>query len=125
MPLGPSVEVSSGDGEGDIRMVCNDKSGIYVGRLRGRGRTVRGLSGSLWIMRVAIARQVSVADVTRLSRANRVRPLKCPWPAVAECPLRLQPRSSVGIPPGGSRPGVGQVPLGEWEERRGYVLLGL
>ena len=73
MPLGPSVKVSSGDGEGDIRVVCNDKSGIFVGRLHGRNRAVTGLRGPLWIMKVVIAMQVSVADVTRLSRTIWVR----------------------------------------------------
>ena len=125
MPLGPSVKVSSGDGEGDIRVVCDAKSGISMGRLHGRGRAVRGLSGPMWIMKVVIDKQVSAADVTRLSRASWVRPLECPWPAVAECPLRLRPRSSVGNPLGGTRHGVGQVPLGEWEGRRGYALAGL
>ena len=109
--------------------VTNDVSGISVGRLYGRGQVVRGLRGPVWIMKVVIARQVAVAARTSLSRACWVRPLRgameCPWPAVAECPLLRRPRSSVGIPLGGSRLGVGQVPLGEWEERKGYALAGL
>ena len=47
MPLEPSAEVSSGDGEGDIRVVCNEESGISVGRLHDRGHVLRGLKGPL------------------------------------------------------------------------------
>ena len=82
MPLEPSAEVSSGDGEGDIRVVCNDGSGISAGRLHGRGHVLRGLKGPLWIMKVVIARQVAVANVVSLSRACWARPLR----GVLACP---------------------------------------
>ena len=125
MPLEPSAEGSSGDGEGDIRHVCNDGNGISVGRLHGRGHVLRGLMGPLWIMKVVIASQVAVANVASLYRACWVRPVRgamaCLWPVVAVCPSRRRPRSPVGIPPRGFRHGVGQVLLGELEERRGYA----
>ncbi len=78
MPLGPPVEVSSGSGEGHIRVVCYDGSGISLGRLHGRGHAARGLRGPLWILKVVISGKVSVSDATILSRANRAMPLGCP-----------------------------------------------
>ncbi len=76
MPLEPSTKVSCGHEKGDIRVVCKDGSGIYVGRLHGRGHVLRGLKGSLWIMKVVIVGKVAVANLASLSRACWARPLR-------------------------------------------------
>ena len=125
MPLEPLAKVSSGGGEGDIRVVCNDEGGFSVGRLHGRAQAERGLNGRLWIMKIVIAIHVAVPNVGSPSRACWARPLRgamaCPWPSVAVCPSHRLPMSSVENPHGGFRPGIGQVPLGEWGERKGYA----
>jgi len=102
VPLGPTVKISSEGGEDDIRVVCDGGSGFPVGRLHGKGRAARGLWGPLRILKVVISSKVSVANAFRLSRASWARPLRCPWPAVVECPMGRQSRSSVRIPPEGS-----------------------
>ena len=41
--LEPLAEISSGDGEEDIHMVCNGGGGSSVGQLHGRDHDLRGL----------------------------------------------------------------------------------
>ncbi len=89
--VGAIDKIFSRDEKGDIRVVCNDGSGISVGRLHGRGHVLRGLKGPLWIMKVVIIRQVAVANLASLSRACWARPLRgalaCPWPSELKVPL--------------------------------------